>query len=127
MLKALFADSSPDSAHHGWPRVAVDSDSWRAIGEALREGRLDLLGLWGDVSAVQCVLYEPATREIMSASLDARAGRVPSLALFHAPASRLERAASDLFGIEFTGLPDPRPWLDHGRWPLQHPLAVKRK
>ena len=123
MLKALFADSSPDSAHHGWPRVAVDSDSWRAIGEALREGKLDLLGLWGDVGAVQCVLYEPATRQIMSASLDARAGRVPSLALFHAPASRLERSASDLFGIEFAGLPDPRPWLDHGRWPLHHPLA----
>jgi Ni,Fe-hydrogenase III large subunit len=123
VLKALFANSSPDSAHHGWPRVAVDSDLWRAIGEALREGKVDLLGLWGDVGAVQCVLYEPATRQIMSASLDARAGRVPSLALFHAPASRLERAASDLFGIEFTGLPDPRPWLDHGRWPLQHPLA----
>ena len=123
MLKALFADSSPDSAHHGWPRVAVDSDSWRAIGEALREGKLDLLGLWGDVGAVQCVLYEPSTRQIMSTSMDARAGRVPSLAVFHAPASRLERSASDLFGIEFVGLPDPRPWLDHGRWPLHHPLA----
>jgi Ni,Fe-hydrogenase III large subunit len=123
VLKALFADSSPDGTHHGWPRVAVDSDSWRAIGEALREGKLDLLGLWGDVGAVQCALYEPATRQIVSASLDARAGRVPSLALFHAPASRLERSASDLFGIEFTGLPDPRPWLDHGRWPLHHPLA----
>jgi Ni,Fe-hydrogenase III large subunit len=123
VLKALFADSSPDRAHHGWPRVAVDADSWRAIGEALREGKLDLLGLWGDVGAVQCALYEPATREIMSASLDARAGRVPSLARFHAPASRLERTASDLFGIEFTGLPDRRPWLDHGRWPLQYPLA----
>jgi Ni,Fe-hydrogenase III large subunit len=123
VLKALFALSPPDSAHHGWPRVAVDSDSWRAIGEALREGKLDLLGLWGDVGAVQCALYDPSTRQIMSASLDARAGRVPSLALFHAPASRLERSASDLFGIEFTGLPDPRPWLDHGRWPLQHPLA----
>jgi len=123
VLKALFADSSPDSAHHGWPRVAVDSDSWRAIGEALREGKLDLLGLWGDVGAVQCVLYEPSTRQIMSTSMDARAGRVPSLAVFHAPASRLERSASDLFGIEFVGLPDPRPWLDHGRWPLHHPLA----
>ena len=123
MLKALFADSPPDGAHRGWPRSAVDPASWRAIGEALREGKLDLLGLWGDVGAVQCVLYEPATRQIMGASLDARAGRVPSLAPFHAPASRLERAAADLFGIEFVGLPDPRPWLDHGRWPVQHPLA----
>ena len=123
MLKALFADSSPDGAHQGWPRVPVDADVWRAIGEALREGKLDLLGLWGDLGAVQCVLYEPATRQIASASLDARSGKVPSLAPFHAPASRLERAASDLFGLEFTGLPDRRPWLDHGRWPVQHPLA----
>ena len=123
MLEALFADSGPDVAHRGWPRTPVGPDSWRAIGEALREGKLDLLGLWGDIGAVQCVLYEPATRQIMSASLDARAGKVPSLAPFHPPASRLERAASDLFGIEFTGLPDPRPWLDHGRWPVQHPLA----
>ena len=123
MLKALFADSVPDGAHYGWPRVPVDPDGWRAIGAALREGKLDLLGLWGDLGAVQCALYEPATRQIASASLDARSGRVPSLAQFHAPASRLERAASDLFGIEFTGLPDRRPWLDHGRWPLRHPLA----
>jgi len=123
VLKALFADSVPDGAHYGWPRVPVDPDGWRAIGAALREGKLDLLGLWGDLGAVQCALYEPATRQIASASLDARSGRVPSLAQFHAPASRLERAASDLFGIEFTGLPDRRPWLDHGRWPLRHPLA----
>ena len=123
MLKALFADSVPDGAHYGWPRVSVDLDVWRAIGAALREGKLDLLGLWGDLGAVQCALYEPATRQIASASLDARSGKVPSLAQFHAPASRLERAASDLFGIEFTGLPDRRPWLDHGRWPLRHPLA----
>ncbi len=123
MFKALFAGFSADPAHHGWPRMAVDSVAWRAIGEALREGKLDLLALWGDVGAVQCVLYEPATRQVVSCSLDARAGTAPSLAMFHAPASRLERAASDLFGIEFVGLPDRRPWLDHGRWPLQHPLA----
>jgi Ni,Fe-hydrogenase III large subunit len=123
VLKALFADHSPDSAHRGWPCLAADSGTWRGIGEGLREGKLDLLGLWGDVSAVQCVLYEPATRQIVSASIDVHAGKVPSLALFHAPASRLERAIGDLFGIEFVGLPDPRPWLDHGRWPLHRPLA----
>ena len=123
MLKALFGDLTPTPTHRGWPRVAVGADSWRAIGEALREGKLELLGLWGDVDAVQCVLYEPSTRQIVSASIDIRAGKVPSLALFHAPASRLERAASDLFGTEFVGLPDSRPWLDHGRWPLRRPLG----
>ena len=123
MLKALFGDLSAVPTHHPWPRVAADSERWRGIGEALREGKLDLLGLWGDVDAVQCALYEPATQNVVSASIEVSAGRAPSLAVFHAPASRLERSISDLFGIEFVGLPDPRPWLDHDRWPLHTPLA----
>jgi Ni,Fe-hydrogenase III large subunit len=123
MLKTLFGDLLLTATHQAWPRVAVDSDSWRGIGEALREGKLDLLGLWGDAGAVQCVLYEPATRQMVRACMPVRSGKVPSLAQFHAAATRLERAASDLFGIEFVGLPDPRPWLDHGRWPVHHPLA----
>src|SRR5207237_6399446 len=29
----------------------------------------------------------------------------------------------DLFGLEPIGLPDTRPWLDHGRWDVTHPLG----
>lgn len=123
MLKALFGDLAAAHTHRGWPRVAADSERWQGIGEALREGKLDLLGLWGDVPAVHCALYEPSTQQMLTASIEVRAGKVPSLAVFHAPASRLERAIGDLFGIEFVGLPDPRPWIDHGRWLLHRPLA----
>jgi Ni,Fe-hydrogenase III large subunit len=124
VLKALFGSHSVIATHRGWPLVTADADSWRGIGEALREGKLDLLGLWGDVDFVHGALYEPSTRQALSARLPVRAGRVPSLAQFHAPASRLERAITDLFGIEIVGLPDPRPWLDHGRWPRRRPLAA---
>jgi Ni,Fe-hydrogenase III large subunit len=123
VLKALFADRPVTAAHRGWPRVDADADAWRGMGEALREGKLDLLGLWGDDANVHCALYEHATRRMNIASIDASAGKVPSLAVFHAPASRLERAITDLFGFEFVGLPDRRPWLDHGRWPISTPLA----
>jgi Ni,Fe-hydrogenase III large subunit len=123
MLKALFGDRTPTAAHRGWPRVAGDSNTWRGIGEALREGKLDLLGLWGDTAAVHCALYEPSTRQILSATIDVHDGKVPSLGLFHAAASRLERTVRELFGIEFEALPDQRPWLDHGRWPNHSPLA----
>ena len=123
MLKALFGHLTPAATHRGWPRVAGDADTWRGIGEALREGKLDLLGLWGDTAAVHCALYEPSTRQIASASIDVQDGKAPSLALFHAPASRLERTIHDLYGIDFQALPDPRPWLDHGCWPNRHPLA----
>jgi Ni,Fe-hydrogenase III large subunit len=123
MLKALFADLPRAPGHRGWPRVAVDAATWRGIGEALREGKLDLLGEWGDEDAVHCALYEPATQQAILASIDASTGKVPSLAVFHAPALRLERTIADLFGLEMVGLPDHRPWLDHGRWPLRTPLA----
>ena len=36
---------------------------------------------------------------------------------------RLERTIRDLFGLEPIGLPDTRPWLDHGRWDVTHPLG----
>jgi len=123
MLKALFADLPRAPHHRGWPRVAVDPTTWRGIGEALREGKLDLLGEWGDDGAVHCALYEPATRQVSLASIEATEEKVPSLAVFHAPAMRLERAMADLFGFEMVGLPDHRPWLDHGRWPVRSPLA----
>lgn len=123
MFTALFGERARAASHRGWPLVEADPALWRGIGEALREGKLDLLGLWGDRAAVYCALYEPATRQMLSASLSVRDGRVPSLAVFHAPASRLERTIADLFGIEVVGLPDPRPWLDHERWAVRSPLA----
>ncbi len=35
---------------------------------------------------------------------------------------RLERTIQDLFGLKAAGLPDLRPWLDHGRWGVRYPL-----
>jgi len=123
MLTALFGTLPRAAPHRGWPLVEANAELWRGIGEALREGKLDLLGLWGDSRGVCCTLYEPATRQMISASLGVRDGKVPSLAAFHAPALRLERAIADLFDVEIVGLPDSRPWLDHGRWPVRRPLA----
>ncbi len=127
MLKALFADLPAVSSHRGWPRFVVGPGTWRGIGEALREGKLDLLGQWGDEAAVHCALYEASTRQVHVASIGAPAGTVPSLGVFHPPASRLERTITDLFGFTFVALPDQRPWLDHGRWPVRTPLAARSR
>jgi Ni,Fe-hydrogenase III large subunit len=123
MLQALLGDRVCIESHRGWPLVEADPVLWRAIGETLREGKLELLGLWGDQGAVTCALFAPATRRMASARLPVSDGKAPSLAVFHAPAMRLERAIVDLFGIDIIGLPDARPWLDHGRWPIGRPLA----
>jgi Ni,Fe-hydrogenase III large subunit len=47
----------------------------------------------------------------------------PSVGARHAPAIRLERALCDLVGLKAEGALDARPWLDHGRWPMRHPLG----
>jgi Ni,Fe-hydrogenase III large subunit len=124
MLKTLFGDLTAIASHRGWPRFDVDAETWKAIGQALREGKLDLMGEWGDAGAVHCALFEPPTGQLAVASIAATDGRVPTLAAFHPAAMRLERAIVDLWGLELTGLPDRRHWLDHGRWPRAAPLAT---
>ena len=52
------------------------------------------------------------TESLCSASTPRR--QFPSVGAPHPPAIRLERTIRDLFGLEAEGLPDPRPWLDHG-------------
>jgi Ni,Fe-hydrogenase III large subunit len=125
MFKALFGNLAAIASHRGWPRFEVDADAWQAIGQALREGKLDLLGEWGDAGVVHCALFEPPTGELAVASIAATEGRVPTLAAFHPAAMRLERAIVDLWGLQITGLPDRRRWLDHGHWPRAAPLASR--
>ena len=100
--------------HAPWPRALVDRGIWGVAAEGLAQGRWTLAGLWGAAGAVHMALLEEATSGIAVLSLDCPAGHYPSVGRAHAPALRLERAARDLFGLEAEGLPDPRPWLDHG-------------
>jgi hypothetical protein len=99
------------AAHRPWPRVVVNKDAWHAAIERLVEGRLTLLGLWGDKKAVHMALLED----------------YPSVGKWHAPAIRLERTIRDLWGLNPVGLPDTRPWLDHGKWGMRHPLGSHRR
>ncbi len=109
-------------AHRPNPRAVVDAAGWRLAADALRDGRVTLLGLWGDRAAVHMALLDESAGNFGVLSLDCPAGRFPSIGAVHPPAIRLERAIRDLFGLEPEGAPDARPWLDHGRWDLAHPL-----
>ncbi len=109
--------------HHGWPRLMVDRAVWEETIRALAEGRLTLLGLWGEPDVVHMALLDEAEGEAAIISLACPNGSFPSVGRLHAPAIRLERTIRDLFGLLPEGAPDTRPWLDHGRWDLRHPLA----
>lgn len=109
--------------HRPWPRAIVDAQAWNLATAQLALGELSLLGLWGEVDAVHLALHDPAEDDFAVLSLPCPERRYPSIGCRHPAALRLERALSDLIGLIPEGLSDTRPWLDHGRWPLRHPLA----
>lgn len=122
----LHGRSVPD--HRPWPRTVIDDAIWELLAQHLIDGRLTLMGLWGDrppdaAPMVHFALLDEGSGDIGIASLECPEGRFPSLGCLHPPAILLERAVRDLFGLEPSGLADPRPWLDHGRWSVKHPLG----
>ncbi len=110
-------------AHHPWPRFVVDVASWRVAGGELAAGRWTLLGLWGEADSVHMAVLRGDRDAIAVLTLPCADRRFPAIGARHAPAIRLERAAQDLFGFAAEGLPDARPWLDHGAWPVRAPLG----
>jgi Ni,Fe-hydrogenase III large subunit len=108
-----------------WPRAVVGAQAWKAATAQLADGALTLLGLWGDGSTVNMALLAEAPFDIAIFTLDCPDGSFPSVGAHHPPAIRLERAIRDLNGLAPEGLADGRPWLDHGRWDVTSPMAVR--
>src|SRR6266851_3519863 len=111
--------------HRPWPRFVLDSDGWGALVARLESADWSLLGLWGEAEGVHAALHEPATGDIAIASLSCPDGRFAAFGAVRPGAIRLERTIFDLFGHVPVGSVDGRPWLDHGNWPLVHPLAAR--
>jgi Ni,Fe-hydrogenase III large subunit len=98
------------------------AETWRATARRMAEGETTLASLWGDDGRMRMAEVGIAgALDVLDLACDD--GAFPSVAAIHAPAGRLERAACDLFGFTAIDAPDPRRWLDHGRWPVRHPLG----
>jgi Ni,Fe-hydrogenase III large subunit len=113
--------------HRPWPRALINEDAWRLVGGRLAEGVWTLAGLWGDAQAVHMALLDDAAPAVAVVTLECPKGRFPSVGELHPPAIRLERAIHDLYGLEPEYAPDSRPWLDHDRWGLRHPLGARQQ
>lgn len=125
-LMDLIAEGRRVAQHRPWPRVMVGVESWERAIDQLAAGSWTLLGLWGEADAVHMAVRGGAGAVPAILSLDCPAGGFPSVGRRHPPAIRPERALRDLFGLQPAGMPDPRPWLDHGRWGLRHPLGERQ-
>jgi Ni,Fe-hydrogenase III large subunit len=109
--------------HGPWPRAMLDAQLWKLAASEVAQRGWSLLDLWGEPSTVHMAILDEGTAEIAIVSLDCPDRHYPSVGLHHPPALRLERAASDLFGLAADGLPDARPWLDHDCWGVRVPLG----
>jgi Ni,Fe-hydrogenase III large subunit len=107
-----------------WPRAIVREDDWRLAGIQIADGRWTLLGLWGEPAAAHMAIFAPGSGNIGILTYETADGHFPSIAALHGPALRLERALRDLTGLTPVDSPDERPWLDHDRWGLRHPLGA---
>jgi Ni,Fe-hydrogenase III large subunit len=105
----------------GHVRLEVDGGSWEALAQGCAAGLHDLAALWADPdpagAVMRLALYDRVHDLRAIVCLKTDGGAYPSVARHHPPAARLERAMRDLYATRPQGLVDPRPWLDHGRWP----------
>jgi Ni,Fe-hydrogenase III large subunit len=101
----------------GFVRLAVDDRTWICLAMGCAKGLQDFLSVWADDNDICMALGVAAKGARFIVSLPMKRNAYPSVAKNHAPALRLERALRDLKGIEPQGLPDHRPWIDHGKWP----------
>jgi Ni,Fe-hydrogenase III large subunit len=101
---------------------AVDTAQWQQMAQRMASGDCTLFGLWGEPGRVHMAVLDHDAPAIAVHSLDCPDNSFPSVSAVHAPAIRLERAMRDLFGLDPVGLPDTRPWLDHGPNPTAYPF-----
>ena len=101
----------------------VTASEWLLAADMLAAGNATLLGLWADARLIRMALHAHGPTGVDILTYDAASGRFPSIGRVHPPAIRLERAIRDLYGVEPEAAPDTRPWLDHGRWDVRHPLG----
>jgi Ni,Fe-hydrogenase III large subunit len=102
--------------------MIIDATYWQEAAAALSAGEATLLSLWGEPGQVHmAVLHDNAPPPVIL-TLECLDNKYPSVGAHHAPAIRLERTLRDLFGLDPIGLPDQRPWLDHGPQPTAYPF-----
>jgi Ni,Fe-hydrogenase III large subunit len=122
-LTELMQQGQKATQHRPWPRVMAGASLWNVAVNELAQGSFSLLALWGEPSTVHMAIIDEASTEVAVLSLDCPDHTYPSVGMHHPPALRLERTASDLFGLSAEGLPDTRPWLDHNNWGVRLPLG----
>ena len=123
MSAAAMIRAAPWAQARPWPRHLLSPEGWRGMADALgAEPGLSLLALWADAACVHALFEDDAP---LLASVPVEAGLYAALSPHRPAAAWFERAVQDLWGHAAAGGADLRPWLDHGRWPVLHPMSPR--
>jgi Ni,Fe-hydrogenase III large subunit len=102
------------------PREVLTHDAWT---RTVAEPSPPLLALWADTREVYALLRNGDAPLLVSTAV--QDGGYPALSPARPAAARFERMVRDLWGHVAIGGTDPRPWLDHRRWPQSPPMALR--
>ena len=91
--------------------------------DAARNGTQRFIGLWADTQSAYALYAADAAAPRLIRVL-VENGCYPALSPHRPAAAWFERMVRDLWGHVAEGATDPRPWLDHGRWPVTRPMAM---
>ncbi|MBI5119743.1 MAG: NADH-quinone oxidoreductase subunit C [Rhodospirillales bacterium] len=129
-LLRLLKDFPLVEEHRPWARRIVDFDAWMNIIEVLAVSDWDFLGLWAerqtqdnDRFQIHMSLRDAENTTVVVITLPLDGLSYPAVSGVRPGAARLERVVADLYGLVALGAEDMRPWLDHGRWLVNHPMA----
>ncbi len=115
------------AGHKPWPRYEVDADAWTADRRRrLGEGGGDLLGLWARRTNVHLALRVAGEPRPCVVSVRTRTSDLPrrSAVSIRRRCGWSARCAISTASAPL-GIPDRRPWLDHGAWGVRAPLGSR--
>jgi Ni,Fe-hydrogenase III large subunit len=120
---ALIRAGAPQGALP-FERYLLTAADWALLPAALAaEPSLALLALWAEPGMVHAAFLDEAAQAVLLAAAPAEGGRYAALSPARPGAIRFERMIRDLYALTAEGALDPRPWLDHGRWPVAGPMS----
>ncbi|NJA08479.1 Ni,Fe-hydrogenase III large subunit [Methylococcaceae bacterium WWC4] len=126
-LSAAGVAVESDAAGDAISRWRVASEHWRTLAELALADSVRWSAGWAEQRAagfvVHVLLEKHGVYLWAQTELGPAKPEVPSQAGVYPAANRSERHTQDMFGIQFVGHPDNRPWTRHKAWDKhQHPL-----
>jgi Ni,Fe-hydrogenase III large subunit len=115
----------PAGGFNGAGSLEVNPGDWGTVARTAHELEFRWVAGWVLDECGESRIFQPTTlvcfeKEgrylVLRARLAAGLNTLPSHSPWFPGARRSERHSRDAFGVEFSGHPDPRPWLRHQAW-----------